>query len=504
MHPNLYWSSLAMALALGLWAADKKLVEMGDCLREWASVFTVVAVICNRRSPLHRDPLSHSKWFDVMTSVGDYGAARMKMPNIGIEVVYDSGVMVVGSGRIVRHGVDVMDGDRIGWVWYMRDDVYDVEPTIPGTLVESPLTEPETYKTPVRSPTEKSFSCEDDSVLRPVRSYSDMVRTRTDTPQPGAEKGSADAISTVVGSDEGTDTITSAPINAMKPAFMTSSDESDENDTPWKRVKRHHKKPQKVTGLSETKTPIRVTIPSMKLKGGLPKKRSSASSTGRLLRDELSPMSVECQWTKERPKAKVSILATEEISMLASLKWTLTPNQVRSEASNTDNVQGSEEEISNLLEQAVRAAEARVTKSFEDQMKRLHAEIIEKEALLAKKGKTNKAKTNHSPKDLVMKLVEKAMYKGSKKHFTRASPAAMDAMVQIAPKSYLGRAFNKIKRGKCTKPHKDPIKDPSDRSSSTMTMTESNPDSPSTSSSSSLSSSSSEESMSSSEDEHPA
>ncbi|KAG1875684.1 hypothetical protein F4604DRAFT_1924746 [Suillus subluteus] len=47
MHPNLYWSSLAMALALGLWAADKKLVEMGDCLREWASVFTVVAIICN-------------------------------------------------------------------------------------------------------------------------------------------------------------------------------------------------------------------------------------------------------------------------------------------------------------------------------------------------------------------------------------------------------------------------------------------------------------------------
>ncbi|KAG2337863.1 hypothetical protein BDR05DRAFT_952307 [Suillus weaverae] len=44
MHPNLYWSSLAMKLALGLWAADKKLDEMGDGLREWASIFTALAM----------------------------------------------------------------------------------------------------------------------------------------------------------------------------------------------------------------------------------------------------------------------------------------------------------------------------------------------------------------------------------------------------------------------------------------------------------------------------
>ncbi|KAG1859311.1 hypothetical protein DFJ58DRAFT_658342 [Suillus subalutaceus] len=76
-------------------------------------------------SPFHRDPLSHSQWFDVMTSIGNYGGARMKMPNIGIEIVYDSGAMAVGSGRIIRHGVDVVDGDQIAWVWYMRDDVHE-------------------------------------------------------------------------------------------------------------------------------------------------------------------------------------------------------------------------------------------------------------------------------------------------------------------------------------------------------------------------------------------
>ncbi|KAG2053509.1 hypothetical protein BDR06DRAFT_972294 [Suillus hirtellus] len=46
IHPNLYWSLLAMKLVLGLWTANKKLDEMGDCLREWASIFTALAIIC--------------------------------------------------------------------------------------------------------------------------------------------------------------------------------------------------------------------------------------------------------------------------------------------------------------------------------------------------------------------------------------------------------------------------------------------------------------------------
>ncbi|KAG2087206.1 uncharacterized protein F5147DRAFT_545215, partial [Suillus discolor] len=92
---------------------------------EWASVFTVVAVMCNQYTPLHRDALSHAQWFDIMTSVGGYTSAQMKMPNIGIEIAYDAGVMAGTSGRIVRHGVNWMNGDRVGWVWYMRDDIHE-------------------------------------------------------------------------------------------------------------------------------------------------------------------------------------------------------------------------------------------------------------------------------------------------------------------------------------------------------------------------------------------
>ncbi|KAG1840337.1 hypothetical protein F4604DRAFT_1690819 [Suillus subluteus] len=47
MHPSLYWSSLTTQLGLGLWAANNQLQDMGDLLRVWGSVFTVLTVMCN-------------------------------------------------------------------------------------------------------------------------------------------------------------------------------------------------------------------------------------------------------------------------------------------------------------------------------------------------------------------------------------------------------------------------------------------------------------------------
>ncbi|KAG1832777.1 hypothetical protein EV424DRAFT_1342281 [Suillus variegatus] len=73
MHGGCYWSSLTTQLGLGLWADNNQLQEMGNCLREWASSFTVLAVMCNRHSPLHRDSQSLAQWFDIMTSIGNYG-----------------------------------------------------------------------------------------------------------------------------------------------------------------------------------------------------------------------------------------------------------------------------------------------------------------------------------------------------------------------------------------------------------------------------------------------
>ncbi|KAG2058522.1 hypothetical protein BDR06DRAFT_1004231 [Suillus hirtellus] len=72
MHSGLYWSSLTTQLGLRVWADTHQTQTMKMWLREWASVFTVVAIMCNWYTPLHRDALSHAQWFDIMTSIGGY------------------------------------------------------------------------------------------------------------------------------------------------------------------------------------------------------------------------------------------------------------------------------------------------------------------------------------------------------------------------------------------------------------------------------------------------
>ncbi|KAG1894471.1 uncharacterized protein F5891DRAFT_961426, partial [Suillus fuscotomentosus] len=128
------------------------------------------------------------------------------------------------------------------------------EPTIPGSLAESPLTDVETYNTPKPSPTERSFSSVGDSILRPVHSYSDVVQTRSDSLQLQTGKGSASDDSTIVSSEEGSDTIHSTPVN-KKPECITTSDESDNDDTPWKQVKRKRGKPRRNSKLKDFPRP---------------------------------------------------------------------------------------------------------------------------------------------------------------------------------------------------------------------------------------------------------
>ncbi|KAG1743159.1 hypothetical protein EDD22DRAFT_786437 [Suillus occidentalis] len=46
------------SFSLGLWADQNKSNEIGDRLREWPSVFTALAIVCNQCLPMHRDSLS--------------------------------------------------------------------------------------------------------------------------------------------------------------------------------------------------------------------------------------------------------------------------------------------------------------------------------------------------------------------------------------------------------------------------------------------------------------
>ncbi|KAG1815385.1 hypothetical protein EV424DRAFT_1348492 [Suillus variegatus] len=103
---------------------SKDLPQMPEALQYWASVFNTLSIISNRESPNHQDHMSIAECFDILTTVGNYSNARMTMPSLQLEFKYNSGCMIAFSGRIVRHGVYDVEGDRIAWAWYMRDSVH--------------------------------------------------------------------------------------------------------------------------------------------------------------------------------------------------------------------------------------------------------------------------------------------------------------------------------------------------------------------------------------------
>jgi hypothetical protein len=124
MHPEQYWTGLRTFASLGEKAHSKELPKMSETLQYWASVFNSLSVMSNRQTPNHRDHLSIPECFDILTTVGNYSNARMSMPSLQLEFRYDPGCMISFSGRIVRHGVHEVEGDRIAWAWYMRDSVH--------------------------------------------------------------------------------------------------------------------------------------------------------------------------------------------------------------------------------------------------------------------------------------------------------------------------------------------------------------------------------------------
>ncbi|KAG2354153.1 hypothetical protein BDR07DRAFT_1306942, partial [Suillus spraguei] len=124
MHPKLYWASVNMQIQLARWAMSHGLSDMCTRMQFLASVFNCASVICNRQCPIHRDPSSSPKGFDIMTSAGHYCDGLMTLSNLSIWLRYNSGAMVGCSGHIVRHGV-TYSGNRIVWAWFMCDSIHN-------------------------------------------------------------------------------------------------------------------------------------------------------------------------------------------------------------------------------------------------------------------------------------------------------------------------------------------------------------------------------------------
>jgi len=60
-----------------------------------------------------------------MTTAGIYRPVIMRFINLGIKFRYDSGSMIASSCWVMRHDMDVEEGNRIVTAWYMRDSVHN-------------------------------------------------------------------------------------------------------------------------------------------------------------------------------------------------------------------------------------------------------------------------------------------------------------------------------------------------------------------------------------------
>ncbi|KAG0699571.1 hypothetical protein DFH29DRAFT_1001909 [Suillus ampliporus] len=125
MHPQLYWASIRTHVELGHWSAEQGLHDIHRFLKYWASVDTSAAIMCNRQSPKHRDPKCPPEAFDILTSIGSYRHAVMQLTNLGIELIYNPGVMESYSGHLVRHGIHVDQGDWVVWAWFLWDSMHN-------------------------------------------------------------------------------------------------------------------------------------------------------------------------------------------------------------------------------------------------------------------------------------------------------------------------------------------------------------------------------------------
>ncbi|KAG0707288.1 hypothetical protein DFH29DRAFT_995092 [Suillus ampliporus] len=125
MYPQLYWASVRTYIEFSHWSTEQGLHNMHHLLKHWASVYTSAAIICNHQSPKHRDLKCPPKAFDILMSIGSYQHAVMQLTNLRIKLIYNPGIMVSYSSRLVRHGIHVDQGDQMVWAWFLWDSVHN-------------------------------------------------------------------------------------------------------------------------------------------------------------------------------------------------------------------------------------------------------------------------------------------------------------------------------------------------------------------------------------------
>jgi hypothetical protein len=131
INPDLFRMGLEMLQKL------RNLDRTKDIAQLWKSVYTGIAIICNRITPLHRDSKGRIEWFDILSSYSESGTSpRLLIEDIGLDLEYSSGTVVGFCGSVLKHGVEAWgQGDRICYAHFMRESVRQRLEVIPASWV---------------------------------------------------------------------------------------------------------------------------------------------------------------------------------------------------------------------------------------------------------------------------------------------------------------------------------------------------------------------------------
>lgn len=103
-----------------------RLVQTLHPTTPWASVWSGIALIVNRETPLHRDSGGSASMYDLLISAGTHQTCHIDVYELGAEFVYLPGTMVALSGKVLRHGVKTWGGgERICAAHFMKDGVHN-------------------------------------------------------------------------------------------------------------------------------------------------------------------------------------------------------------------------------------------------------------------------------------------------------------------------------------------------------------------------------------------
>lgn len=121
IHPELYDAGLQTIERL------RSTPEIGAqaVINQWASVFSGVAVISNRRTPKHRDGGTMNHWYDMLATLGSYRNCNFELPGLRITLDYGPGTVVGLLGKVLEHAVPNFDGDRVCYAYFMKNNVHE-------------------------------------------------------------------------------------------------------------------------------------------------------------------------------------------------------------------------------------------------------------------------------------------------------------------------------------------------------------------------------------------